>query len=84
MKSWNLNQGNIVKLTAVRSSDPGVFLDAGTGRTGDDILLHKAQQTRAVAVGEQVEVYLYNNPKDRLTASMNLPQMKEGRLPGLW
>ena len=75
-----LKPGNIVKLTAVRSNDLGVFLDARTGRTGDDILLHKAQQTREVTVGEEVEVYLYSDPKGRLTASMNLPQMKEGQV----
>lgn len=72
--------GTIHTLTVARTSELGAFLDAGTGKTSDDILLHKAQQTREVAVGEQVEVYLYLDPKGRVTASMRLPQMREGQV----
>ena len=72
--------GDVVTLKVVRSSELGAFLDAGTGRTSDDILLHKVQQLHPVAVGDEVEVYLYNDPKGRLTASMRLPKMKEGQI----
>ncbi|MBP1765384.1 MAG: RNA-binding domain [Firmicutes bacterium] len=72
--------GDVVTLKVVRSSEFGAFLDAGTGRTADDILLHKAQQLHPVAVGDEVEVYLYNDPKGRLTASMRLPKMREGQI----
>ncbi|KYZ75374.1 RNA-binding protein [Anaerosporomusa subterranea] len=75
-----LQAGNVVTLRAVRSSELGVFLDAGTGKTSEDILLHKAQQTREIAIGDEVAVYLYLDPKDRLTASMNLPKMQEGQI----
>lgn len=72
--------GDVVTLKAVRVTDMGAFLDAGTGNTSDDILLHKQQQTRPVREGDEVEVYLYLDPRKRLTASMNLPKMKEGQL----
>ncbi|MDF2501646.1 MAG: hypothetical protein K0Q77_2360 [Anaerosporomusa subterranea] len=75
-----LQAGNVVTLRAVRSSELGVFLDAGTGKTSEDILLHKAQQTREIAIGDEVAVYLYLDPKERLTASMNLPKMQEGQI----
>lgn len=75
-----LQAGDVVTLRAVRSSALGVFLDAGTGNTSDDILLHKAQQTREISPGDEVTVYLYIDPKDRLTASMHLPQMQEGQI----
>ena len=58
----------------------GAFLDAGTGNTSDDILLHKLQQTAPVQVGDEVKVYLYLDPNKRLTASMKLPKMREGQL----
>lgn len=80
MTAATLQPGNVVSLRAVRASALGVFLDAGTGKTGDDILLHKAQQTQAIAVGDEVTVYLYLDPKGRLTASMHLPQMQEGQI----
>ena len=70
----------VVKLKVVRKSDMGAFLDASTGKTSDDILLHKTQQTSEVNIGDLVEVFLYNDPKKRLTASMRIPQMKEGQI----
>lgn len=75
-----LEPGTVRTLTVARMSDLGAFLDAGTGKTTDDILLHKAQQTQDVTVGEKVAVYLYLDPKRRLTASMRLPQMREGQV----
>ena len=67
-------------LKVARMSDAGAFLDAGTGNTSDDILLHKLQQTSEINVGDEVKVYLYLDPNKRLTASMKLPKMREGQL----
>ena len=72
--------GDVVTQTAVREGEMGVWLDAGTGNTSDDILLHKLQQTTPVRVGDEVKVYLYLDPRKRLTASMKLPKMREGQL----
>lgn len=72
--------GDIKTMRVARTGELGAFLDAGTGRTTDDILLHRAQQTREVAEGEEVPVYLYLDPKGRLTASMRLPKMREGQV----
>ncbi len=72
--------GDVVTLKVVRVSDMGAFLDAGTGNTSDDILLHRQQQERSVKVGDEVRVYLYLDPHKRLTASMKLPKMREGQL----
>lgn len=75
-----MRAGDVVKLRVVRLSDLGAFLDAGTGDTNDDILLHKQQQNKELKIGDEVEVWLYLDPKKRLTASMKLPKMKEGQL----
>ena len=40
--------GDVVTLKVSRVSDMGAFLDAGTGNTSDDILLHKLQQQTPV------------------------------------
>lgn len=76
----NYKPGDVVELAVVRKSDLGVFLDVGTGNTSDDILLHKAQQSEEIEVGQVVKVYLYKDPKGRLAASMRLPQMREGQV----
>ena len=72
--------GDVVTLKVARVSEMGAFLDAGTGNTSDDILLHKQQQLSPVQTGDEVKVYLYLDPHRRLTASMKLPKMKEGQL----
>ena len=73
----------VATLRVARLSEMGAFLDAGTGNTSDDILLHHTQQTEPVAVGDEVQVFLYLDPKRRLTASMRVPRMKEGQIARL-
>ena len=75
--------GTVAQLTVARESEFGVFLDAKTGDTNDDILLHKTQQTAPVKVGDTVKVFLYLDPKRRLTASMRVPKMREGQVARL-
>lgn len=72
--------GDVVTLKVARVGEMGAFLDAGTGNTSDDILLHKLQQTSEVKEGDKIKVYLYLDPNKRLTASMKLPKMREGQL----
>ena len=72
--------GDVVSLKVVRVNENAAFLDAGTGNTSDDIMLHKLQQTSEVNIGDEVKVYLYLDPSKRLTASMKLPKMREGKL----
>ncbi|EGS33917.1 MULTISPECIES: S1 RNA-binding domain-containing protein [Megasphaera] len=75
---WQEN--SLATLKVLRESDVGVFLDGGTGNTNDDILLHKNQQTRPLAVGDMIDVFLYHDPLGRLTASMHLPKIKVGQI----
>lgn len=80
MEKLRLQPSTVATLTAVRESEIGIFLNAKTGNTSDDILLHKQQQTAPVAIGDQVNVFLYRDPKGRLTASMRVPKMREGQV----
>lgn len=73
----------VATLKVVRESELGAFLDAETGNTNDDILLHKNQQTHPVSIGDEVEVFLYLDPNRKLTASMRVPKMKEGQIARL-
>lgn len=75
-----LRENSIAELTVTRLAKFGAFLDGRTGNTSDDILLHTNQQTRSVQVGEQVQVFLYHDPRGRLTASMHLPQIPLGQV----
>ena len=70
----------VATLTVVRENEMGAFLDAETGSTSDDILLHKTQQTAPVHIGDRVKVFLYRDPKHRLTASMRVPRLEQGQI----
>lgn len=70
----------VAELKVARVNEMGAFLDGGTGKTSDDILLHKAQQTSDVSIGDVVKVFLYLDPKRRLTASMKVPKLREGQI----
>lgn len=83
MNEKKLLPSTVEKLRVARISEIGAFLDAGTGNTNDDILLHKTQQTEEVHIGDVVEVFLYLDPKKRLTASMRTPKMKIGQIARL-
>ncbi len=74
---------SVATLKVVRESELGAFLDAETGNTNDDILLHKNQQTSPVKIGDEVEVFLYLDPNRKLTASMRVPKMREGQIARL-
>ena len=70
----------VTRLKVSRVMEFGAFLDAGTGQSTDDILLHKNQQTTTLEVGDEVEVMLYLDPKRRLSASMRVPSIVEGEM----
>ena len=76
----NYKPSTIATMKIVRLSSFGAFLDAETGDTSDDILLHKTQWKPDFKpkIGDKIEVFLYLDPKRRLTASMNLPKVKIG------
>ncbi len=76
----SVHPGMVAVMRVARIGEMGAFLDAGTGNTSDDVLLHSQQQTAPVSVGDEVEVFLYRDPKRRLTASMRVPKMKEGQI----
>ncbi len=75
-----LVENSIAELKVVRLASFGAFLDAKTGNSSEDILLHKDQQTKEVKVGDTVKVFLYHDPHHRMTASMRLPQIEDGEV----
>ncbi|WP_059102686.1 CvfB family protein [Shouchella shacheensis] len=60
------------KLEVVRKAAFGYFLSDGT----NDILLHNRECTREVEVGEIMDVFLYHDHQNRLSATMEMPIVK--------
>lgn len=73
--------GDYNKLKIARETDYGYFLDAGTGRTTDDILLpFKSALGEELHVDDEVEAFIYRDSKDRIIATLERPLAKVGDL----
>lgn len=59
----------VVTLPVSRTAEFGYFLQADD----TDILLHRSEATRELAVGDQAEVFLYHDHENRLAATMQKP-----------
>ncbi len=68
--------GKVQKLTVLREKDFGVYL----GETQEDsgILLPKKQVPAGVAVGSEIEVFVYKDSMDRMIATTKMPKLTLG------
>lgn len=76
-----INIGDYNKLKIARKTDFGYFLDAGGKRTSEDILLPiKSATSPELNIGDELEVFIYRDSKDRPIATMKRPFAKVGDL----
>jgi uncharacterized protein len=76
-----VNTGDFNKLRVARKTSFGYFLDANTGNSADDILLpNKNTPDEELNVGDEIEVFIYSDSRDRSTATMKAPYAKVGDL----
>ena len=72
-----LGQYNTLKVK--RKAEFGYFLDAETGRSSDDVLLHNRQLNKnKIEVGDEVKVFIYKDSEGRLAATMDYPKAAVG------
>lgn len=75
----NIGKFNILKVA--RKSEFGYYLDAGTGRTKDDVLLPKSELiNKEINIGDELEVFIYRDSKDRIIATLKRPLAEVGNL----
>lgn len=70
--------GKINKLKIVRISDFGYYLDGQGKTTSDDILLPIKSAVGELELGEEVEVFIYRDSKDRIISTMKMPKAMVG------
>lgn len=69
--------GEYNELKVVRKSDFGLFLDAETRKTSDDVLLPiKDVKDKEVNIGDVLNVFIYKDSKDRPIATLREPYAK--------
>lgn len=73
--------GSMNKLKIVRKASFGYYLDAKTRRTSDDILLPFSSAPEGqFEIGDEVDVFIYLDSKDRLIATLKKPLAMVGDL----
>lgn len=70
-----LQPGKIYKLEVAREAPFGYFLTNGK----EDVLLHHTEIVSPVQEGDELEVFLYQDKKGRLAASMRIPPITFGQ-----
>ncbi|WP_040213361.1 CvfB family protein [Clostridium polynesiense] len=71
--------GDYNTLKVVREKKIGYFLDGGTGESVDDILLpYNNTKGQKLQEGEEIEVFIYRDSKDRMVATLEKPLAKVG------
>jgi uncharacterized protein len=76
-----INIGDFNKLKIARQTDFGWFLDAGTGRMSDDILLPNGSALDTeLSIGDEIETFIYRDSKDRIIATLKRPLATVGDL----
>lgn len=67
--------GDFNELEVIREADFGVYLDAKTGSTSDDVLLPNGNIVgERPSIGDLVSAFIYKDSKDRFVATMTQPK----------
>lgn len=77
MAAWKL--GEFQKLVVVKKVDFGVYLAESADETEDKVLLPAKQVPEGCDCGDELEVFLYRDSKDRLIATVNRPKLVMGQ-----
>ena len=78
-----LRLGEKQKLTIVKQVEFGVYLAKSMEQQQDRVLLPKKQVPDGAAIGDELEVFLYKDSKDRLIATVNEPKLMMGQVARL-
>lgn len=77
MRSTMIRLGEIQTLQVVKKVEFGVYLGDG-GNREDKVLLPRKQVREEVQMGDEIEVFVYRDSKDRLIATTNMPRLTLG------
>lgn len=70
--------GETQKLEIVKIVDFGVYVAPSKEQEDEKILLPIKQVPQGIRVGDQIEVFVYRDSKDRLIATTNVPKLQMG------
>ncbi len=75
--------GKIQKLEVIRKTEVGVYLNSKDNKDKHDVLLPKKQVPQEVEIGDEIEVFVYKDSKDRMISSVKKPKLTVGEIAAL-
>lgn len=75
--------GEIQTLTIIKKVDFGVYLAQGKDTEQEKVLLPIKQVPRDARIGDEIEVFIYRDSKDRMIATTNMPKLTLGKIARL-
>ena len=72
--------GKIQSLAVIRQTPIGVYLNAKNEKNNEDVLLPKNQLPEGLAIGDDIEVFVYRDSEDRIIATVKKPKITLGEL----
>ena len=72
--------GKMQKLEVVRKDQKGLYLNSKKAREKNDVLLPKKQAPQEIGIGEEIEVFVYGDAEESLTATVKRPKLLLGEL----
>ncbi len=70
--------GKIQILEVIRQTPIGVYLNSKSDKSKDDILLPKSQVPAELKIGDDIEVFVYNDSEDRIISTVRKPKITIG------
>ena len=75
--------GEKQKLTIIKKVEFGVYLAPSKAETEEKVLLPGKQVPQEAQIGDELEVFIYRDSKDRLIATTNTPKLMMGQVAEL-
>jgi hypothetical protein len=75
--------GKVQKLEVMKLATVGAYLNTKNNTVQDNILLPKKQVPVDVAIGDEIEVFVYRDSSDRIISTINRPKILMGEIKKL-
>lgn len=75
--------GHMQKLEVIKEEEYGLYLKNKKDKSGEKVLLPKKQVPKNTNVGDEIEVFIYKDSKDRLIATTKKPKIMLGEIASL-
>ncbi len=72
--------GRYQRLKAIRQTEFGMYLNTTDGNNWEDTLLPKNQVPQGMVIGDEIDVFIYNDSKDRMIATIRKPMLTLGEI----